>query len=69
MIHNLKTITKYFNAVLKEGLEFHVRKDQGFKRGDIIVLQDCDAFGNVVSKRQISRKVTYVLKDAEKLGI
>ena len=62
-----KILPEYFEAVLKERKTFEIRKDEdGFSPGDIIRLEEWDG---EYTGRHVTRKVTYVLRNAGQYGL
>ena len=64
MMHELKTLAPYWDAVERGDKTFEVRKnDRGFQRGDVLVLYRIGELGEVgwKSNQSLERVVTYVL--------
>ena len=60
MIHALKTLPKYFEAVLENRKTFELRKnDRDFKVGDYLALNEWN--GEIYTGRALLVKVTYIL--------
>lgn len=60
--HYLKTWPEYFEEVLAGTKRFEVRRnDRGFKKGDILILQEYIPEESSFTGRQISCLVTYFL--------
>jgi hypothetical protein len=60
MIHELKTLPEYFNAVEDESKTFEVRKnDRPFHVGDYLALNEYD--GNSYTGRCMMVQITYIL--------
>ncbi|MCX6265887.1 MAG: DUF3850 domain-containing protein [Bacteroidetes bacterium] len=69
MLHELKTVPPYFEAVRNGDKQFEVRKnDRGFKIGDEILLREWFPNLEDYSGRTAHRKITYVLQ-SEKYGV
>ena len=74
-VHELKTLTPYFEAVLHGKKKFELRKnDRGFQVGDILQLIEYDPYNDAFdsrgcSGRVIQSDVIYVLRDAEPFGL
>lgn len=61
MIHALKTLPEYFDAVWQGDKKFELREnDRNFKVGDYLALNEWD--GNEYTGRAQLVKVTYILK-------
>ena len=64
MIHELKILPEYFEAVCKGSKTFEVRRDdRGFEVGDIIKLKEWTK--GKYTGREITVKVTYILRDSD----
>lgn len=62
MVHELKTLPEYFNAVVEGKKTFEVRKnDRNFKIGDILVLKEWTRGG--YTGNMVRKKITYILDD------
>lgn len=62
MIHELKILPEYFDAVAKREKTFEIRKnDRGFKVGDYLTLKEWD--GEQYTGREVRRYVNYILYD------
>ena len=62
MIHELKILPEYFDAVARREKTFEIRKnDRGFKVGDYLTLKEQD--GEQYTWREVSRYVNYILYD------
>lgn len=62
MIHELKILPEYFDAVDRREKTFEIRKnDRGFKVGDYLTLKEWD--GEQYTGREVSRYVNYILYD------
>ena len=73
-IHTLKIAKKYFDEITAGRKTFEWRKDdRGFKIGDFIffsVFTDIAADGTpLYQTSDISFEITYILRDAENLGL
>lgn len=65
MVHNLKTLPKYFIDVKAGKKPFEVRKnDRNFQVGDTLILQEYDPETGY-SGRQMTCLVTYILDEPE----
>lgn len=63
MIHELKTLEKYFEEVFMGRKTFEIRRnDRDFKKGDILILKEWDRLRGAFTGRELSRTVTYVFK-------
>ncbi len=59
MLHELKTLPKYFNAVLEGDKPFEVRKDdRDFQTEDYVNLKE---WNEEFTGRNIVRQITYIL--------
>lgn len=68
MIHELKTLSKYYIECVKGTKTFELRKDdRNFNTNDILILKEweADEYTGKLSKFT----VTYVLKDAKQFGL
>lgn len=64
MVHKLKTLPEYFEAVRTGIKTFEVRKnDRNFKVGDILILLEWD--GKQYTGRKEQRKVSYILNNPD----
>ena len=62
MIHELKILPEYFDAVRSREKTFELRKnDRGFKVGDYLHLKEWD--GEKYTGREVTRYVNYILYD------
>lgn len=62
MIHELKILPEYFDAVCLREKTFELRKnDRGFKVGDYLHLKEWD--GEKYTGREVTRYVNYILYD------
>jgi len=67
--HNLKVLPEYFDALVDGRKPFEVRKnDRDFTVGDVLRLREWAPVGGY-SGRELSRRVTYVLANAEMFGV
>jgi ASC-1-like (ASCH) protein len=63
MIHELKTWTKYFEAIKSGHKTFEIRiNDRDFKPGDTLYLQEYDPEINFYTGRTIIKVVGYVME-------
>lgn len=71
--HTLKTEQPYFQAVWDGAKPFEIRRnDRGFQPGDIVHLREGwkDSEGEFqYTGRELSRAITYVLRDGERFGL
>jgi len=68
--HRLKTWSDYWLALESGAKTFEVRRnDRGFQPGDILVLQEWNPSSEEYTGRELRRRVTYVLRDAERFGL
>ncbi|BDE80465.1 ASCH/PUA domain-containing protein [Clostridioides difficile] len=66
MIHELKILPQYFKEVVNGNKNFEVRKnDRGFKKGDLLVLQEFD--GEKYTGLETRKEITYVLENSDYL--
>lgn len=66
MIHELKTLPQYFNAVVSGEKYFEVRKfDRPFRVGDLLALNEYDAEENAYTGNCCLVYVDFILDDAE----
>lgn len=64
MIHALKTLPEYFEAVIKGEKLFEVRKnDRNYQRGDLLALNEYDKKGKAYTGRSCLVYVDYILND------
>ncbi len=62
MLHELKILPRYFNAVIRGYKTFEVRKnDRNFRKGDFIILREWN--GIDYTGHEFAGRITYVLKD------
>lgn len=70
MIHKLKTWPEYFHQVFMGYKIFEVRKnDRDFKVGDWLQLEEFDPKTEKYTGRNVSRRITYILKSSKDFGI
>lgn len=63
MLHELKTHSEYFNALVSGDKNFEVRKDdRNFQRGDELLLRDYNQFTKKYTGRMLHRRITYILR-------
>lgn len=68
-IHELKTVSKYYQDVKKGIKPFEVRlNDRDFKKGDILRLREIDDSGNY-TQDFIERRITYIMTNESHPGI
>jgi len=69
MIHELKTVSPYFDAVYDGIKTFEIRtNDRDFKYGDTVILKEYDADKNAYSGRVVSAKVGFITDFEQKDG-
>jgi len=62
MIHELKTLPEYFNAVLSGEKTFEVRKnDRRFNKGDLLAMNEYDAKNQFYTGRSCLVYIDYIL--------
>lgn len=62
MIHELKTLPEYFNAVISGEKTFEVRKnDRAFQKGDLLAMNEYDAKNKFYTGRSCLVYIDYVL--------
>ncbi len=67
--HELKCWPKYFEAILSNDKLFEVRlDDRDFQLGDILQLREWEPDARRYTGRQLSRRVTYILRATGKLN-
>lgn len=63
MIHELKTLPEYFEAVFMGYKTFEIRNnDRDFKKGDILILKEWNPKTEQYTGRELARTVTYVFE-------
>jgi len=68
MEHELKILPEYFNEVRKGSKTFEIRKNnRDYKVGDSLKLLEFD--GDKYTGEEVSRTITYILKDCEQYGL
>ena len=68
MVHELKILPEYFEAVQNGNKPFDLRNnDRDYQRGDYLFLREY--WDDRYTGREIMKKVTYVLRNAEKYGL
>ncbi len=66
MIHELKTLPQYFNAVVSGEKSFEVRKfDRPFHKGDLLALNEFDAERKCYTGNSCLVYIDYILTDTE----
>jgi len=66
MIHNLKTLPKYFQRVLEGVKPFEVRKmDRDFLVNDLVKLEEWDNITNEYTGRKLMFKIPYILEGGQ----
>ena len=62
MIHELKILPEYFEAVAGGAKSFELRKDdRGFTAGDEIILKEWN--GTEYTGRSVKKQISYILKN------
>lgn len=65
MIHELKTIPEYFEAIIKGEKLFEIRKeDRGYKVGDLLALNEYDSIKNIYTGRSCLVYIDYILSNS-----
>ena len=66
MIHELKTLPKFFNAALSGEKTFEVRaNDRPFKKGDLLAMNEYDADGKSYTGRSCLVYIDYILNNED----
>ena len=66
MIHELKTLPKFFNAVLSGEKTFEVRaNDRPFKKGDLLAMNEYDADRKSYTGRSSIVYIDYILNNED----
>ncbi len=66
MIHDLKTLPEFFEAVISGKKKFEVRRaDRPFHVGDLLALNEYDSETQEYSGRSCILKIEYILDDPE----
>lgn len=69
MIHELKILHEYFEAVTSGRKQFEIRKnDRGFKVGDQLILCEHDLWVDEFTGRSYKAEITYITDYAQKDG-
>lgn len=69
-VHELKTWPNDWLAVESGAKNFEVRRnDRGFQPGDTLVLREWNPDDQTYTSRSVTRRVDYVLRDAEQFGL
>ena len=64
MVHMLKTISPYYEAVASGEKTFEIRKnDRGFRVGDALILRHWDDVRQMYTGYEINVTVIYILQD------
>jgi hypothetical protein len=66
IIHKLKCLTPYYEAIVRGDKKFDIRwDDRGFQKGDLVLLQQFDGSGYVKSRDgiafSIEKEIKYIL--------
>jgi len=72
MVHELKTLEKYFNAMASGEKTFELRKnDRGFLVGHQLLLREYNPHSKSYTGRTLRLKINYVLagSEAEQFGL
>lgn len=66
-IHELKTISTYFDAVAEGRKTFEVRRnDRGFQAGDLLYLiRVTDDYSRRATGERLTRRITYLLQGGQ----
>ena len=68
MIHELKILPEYFDAVCRREKTFEIRKnDRGYQVGDTLILREWD--GEEFTGREVSRYVNYIFFGTGSYGL
>ena len=68
MIHVIKILPAYFNAVKCGVKRFELRKnDRNYKSGDIVIMREWNGFEHTGD--EVAVTITYVLKDCPEYGL
>lgn len=68
MIHELKTLPKYFDPIISGNKTFEIREfDRPYKVGDYLYLREWEA--GIYSGRETIKQINYLLTDIEKYGL
>lgn len=63
MIHELKTHSEYFRAIVSGDKNFEVRKDdRNYQWGDELLLKEFNPVTEKYSGRILHRRITYILR-------
>lgn len=70
MIHELKTWPEYFEEVFMDHKKFEIRKDdRNYQVGDHLILKEWEPKGHFFTGRELTRVITYVLRDTTDFGL
>ena len=70
VVHDLKTWPKFFEAVMEGRKTFELRRDdRGFEVGDVLQLQEWSPETGAFTGRSVSRRVTYLVRNAPEFGL
>lgn len=64
-IHELKIYPEYFQPVVDEIKSFEIRRDEGFKVGDILLLWEFNPELEQFTGRKVARRITYITNYAQ----
>jgi hypothetical protein len=68
--HDLKTWPQFFRAVVDGSKTFELRlDDRSYAVGDELLLREWDPDSHAYTGRFVTRRVTYVLRDATHFGL
>lgn len=68
--HFLKVVPEYFEALAEGKKGFEIRKDdRDYKEGDNLVLEEYDPETKEYTGRALTRRIIYVLRNAEQYGL
>lgn len=67
MIHKVKILPEYFNAVLYHKKRFEIRfNDRNYKVGDTVLLREYDPITDCFTGRELSCEITYITNFMQK---
>lgn len=70
MTHNIKIVSRYYEAVLRKDKKFEIRKDdRGYQVGDTVILEEWDDEKEQYSGRWQQVEISYVLRDCPEYGL
>lgn len=69
MMHSLKILPEYFEAIRSDVKTFEIRKnDRDFRVGELLHLQEYNASTGMYTGREIVRLITYITDYAQQDG-